>query len=139
MSTKEIFAEIEGFKGYYVSNFGKVVNEKGRELNSPVWWDIVQSNTLNRVFNDPESERHICPLQLDVIERCLKMYSKEGDTVFTPFLGIGSEIYQAVKMGRKGIGIELKPEYFQQAKKNLMTLDNDDLQMDFESYFGLTT
>lgn len=109
------------------------------EFNSPVWWHIVQSNTLNRVFNDPESERHICPLQLDVIERCLKMYSKEGDTVFTPFLGIGSEIYQAVKMGRKGIGIELKPEYFQQAKKNLMTLDNDDLQMDFESYFGLTT
>lgn len=107
------------------------------EYNSPVWWNINQSNTLNRMFNDEESERHICPLQLDVIERCLKMYSKEGDTVFTPFMGIGSEVYQAVKMNRKGLGIELKREYFLQAKKNLMTLDDEDKQIDFEQYFGL--
>lgn len=107
------------------------------ELNSPVWWDINQSNTLNRMFADEESERHICPLQLDVIERCLKMYSKEGDVVFTPFMGIGSEVYQAVKMNRKGLGIELKREYFLQAKKNLMTLDDEDKQIDFEQYFGL--
>lgn len=107
------------------------------ELNSPVWWEINQSNTLNRMFADEESERHICPLQLDVIERCLKMYSKEGDVVFTPFMGIGSEVYQAVKMNRKGLGIELKREYFLQAKKNLMTLDDEDKQIDFEQYFGL--
>lgn len=106
------------------------------ELNSPVWWDINQSNTLNRMFSDEESERHICPLQLDVIERCLKMYSKEGDTVFTPFLGVGSEVYQAVKMGRKGIGIELKKEYFEQAKKNLQNLDDEDKQMTFDDYFA---
>ena len=107
------------------------------ELNSPVWWEINQSNTLNRMFADEESERHICPLQLDIIERCLKMYSKEGDVVFTPFMGIGSEVYQAVKMNRKGLGIELKREYFLQAKKNLMTLDDEDKQIDFEQYFGL--
>lgn len=108
-----------------------------REYASPVWWDINQSNTLNRMFADEESEKHICPLQLDVIERCVKLYSKEGDTVFTPFMGIGSEVYQAVKMNRKGLGIELKREYFFQAKKNLMTLDDEDKQIDFEQYFGL--
>ena len=108
-----------------------------REYASPVWWNINQSNTLNRMFADEESEKHICPLQLDVIERCVKLYSKEGDTVFTPFMGIGSEVYQAVKMNRKGLGIELKREYFLQAKKNLMTLDDEDKQIDFEQYFGL--
>lgn len=106
------------------------------EYNSPVWWDINQSNTLNRIFADEESERHICPLQLDVIERVVKMYSNEGDTVFTPFLGIGSEVYQAVKMGRKGIGIELKKEYFEQAKKNLISLDDEDQQMDMFEYLS---
>lgn len=110
------------------------------EYNSPVWWDINQSNTLNRMFSDEESERHICPLQLDVIERCVKMYSKEGDTVFTPFMGIGSEVYQAVKMGRKGIGIELKREYFLQAKKNMQTLDDESKQISLFDYIGnLTT
>lgn len=106
------------------------------ELNSPVWWDINQSNTLNRMFADEESERHICPLQLDVIERCLKMYSKEGDVVFTPFMGIGSEVYQAVKMNRKGLGIELKKEYFLQAKSNMMNLDDEDKQMSIEEYLS---
>lgn len=109
------------------------------EYNSPVWWDINQSNTLNRMFSDEESERHICPLQLDVIERCVKMYSNEGDTVFTPFMGIGSEVYQAVKMGRKGIGIELKREYFLQAKKNMQALDDAGKQIDLFSYIGTLT
>ena len=104
------------------------------ELNSPVWWDINQSNTLNRMFSDEESERHICPLQLDVIERCLKLYSNEGDTIFTPFMGVGSEVYQSVLLDRKAIGIELKREYFQQAKKNLMSLDNDKNQITIDDY-----
>lgn len=99
------------------------------EVNSPVWWDINQSNTLNRVFSDEESEKHICPLQLDVIERCLRLYTNEGDVVFTPFLGIGSEIYQAVKMNRKGIGIELKTAYYEQAVKNLQKLELDKKQI----------
>lgn len=107
-----------------------------REYASPVWWNINQSDTLNKMFDDAESERHICPLQLPVIERCIKLYSKEGDTVFTPFMGIGSEVYQAVKMDRKGIGIELKNEYYNQAVINLESLDDEKMQMTFEDYMS---
>lgn len=107
-----------------------------REWASPVWWNINQSDTLNRMFDDAESERHICPLQLPVIERCVKLYSNEGDTVFTPFMGIGSEVYQSVKMNRKAIGIELKPEYYQQAVMNLKALDNDRNQLTIEDFFS---
>jgi DNA modification methylase len=88
---------------------------------SPVWMDIDYSNTLQGFRNGREEndEKHICPLQLDTIERLIHLYSNKGDTVFTPFMGIGSEVYQAVKMGRKGIGFELKESYFDLAKKNL--------------------
>jgi len=86
---------------------------------SPVWMDINPSCTLqHRSAREAEDERHICPLQLDVIERALQLWSNDGDTVLTPFLGIGSEAYQALKMGRKAVGIELKPSYYNQAAKN---------------------
>ena len=107
-----------------------------QEIASPVWMTINQSNTLNRMFADEESERHICPLQLDVIERILRLYSNEDDIVFTPFMGVGSEVYQAVKMDRKGIGIELKREYYQQAVKNLSDLDLEKKQITFEDWLG---
>lgn len=87
---------------------------------SPVWMDINQTRTLQyRGGRDEKDELHISPLQLDVIERCIDLWSNPGDTVITPFLGIGSEVFSAVEMGRKGVGIELKPSYFEQAKKNL--------------------
>lgn len=87
---------------------------------SPVWMDIDYGNTLQyRSARDAKDEKHICPLQLDTIERGIGMYSNEGDTVFSPFAGIGSEGYQALKMGRKFVGIELKESYFSQATKNL--------------------
>ena len=87
---------------------------------SPVWMDIRQTNTLNKNHARGENdEKHICPLQLDTIERVLSLWSKEGDTVFSPFAGIGSEGYCSIKMGRKFIGIELKESYFNQAVKNL--------------------
>lgn len=88
---------------------------------SPVWMDINYSNTLQGFRNGREEndEKHICPLQLDTIERLVHLYSNKGDTVLTPFMGIGSEVYQAVKMGRKGIGFELKESYFDLAKANL--------------------
>lgn len=87
---------------------------------SPVWMDIDQTRTLQyRGGRDSADEVHISPLQLDVIERCIDLWSNPGDTVLTPFLGIGSEVFAAVEMGRRGIGIELKPSYFKQAKKNL--------------------
>lgn len=93
---------------------------------SPVWMDINQSRTLQyRGGRDEKDEQHISPLQLDVIERCIDLWSNPGDTVLTPFLGIGSEVYCAVNMGRKGIGIELKPSYFAQAKRNMDGLKQD--------------
>lgn len=91
---------------------------------SPVWMDINQTRTLQyRGGRDEKDEQHISPLQLDVIERCIDLWSNPGDTVLTPFLGIGSEVYSAVMMGRKGIGIELKPSYFAQAVKNIAELE----------------
>lgn len=91
---------------------------------SPVWSDIQRTNVLNN-FKDatePEDEKHICPLQLDVIERCIALWSNKGETVFSPFMGIGSEGFQAVKMERKFIGIELKPSYYKTAVKNIKSV-----------------
>jgi len=89
---------------------------------SPVWMDIDYGNTLQgyRDGRDGNDEKHICPLQLDTIERLIHLYSNKGDTVFTPFMGIGSEVFQAVKMNRKAIGFELKESYYDLAKKNLL-------------------
>jgi len=85
----------------------------------PVWWDISQTRVLNfKIARDEKDERHICPLQLDVIERCIQLWSNPGDIVLTPFMGIGSEVYVALKTERKAVGIELKESYFQVAKKN---------------------
>mgnify|MGYP000986937576 FL=1 len=85
-----------------------------------VWHDINPSNTLQRASaRDEEDERHIAPLQLQVIERAITMWTNPKDVVFTPFMGIGSEAYQAVKMGRRAIGIELKDSYYAQSVKNL--------------------
>jgi DNA modification methylase len=90
---------------------------------SPVWSDISQTRTLQyRGGRDEKDEVHISPLQLDVIERCIDLWSAPGDVVLTPFLGIGSEVYAAVEMGRKGIGFELKPSYFAQAVRNIAGL-----------------
>lgn len=87
---------------------------------SPIWSDINQSRTLNKLpARDENDEKHMCPLQLDVIERCIHLWTNKGDLVFSPFTGIGSEGYCAVKMGRKFIGTELKPQYWDLACKNI--------------------
>jgi DNA modification methylase len=87
---------------------------------SPVWMDINPSDTLQeRSARDEADEKHICPLQLEVIRRCLRLWSKAGDLVLSPFAGIGSEGYEAVKMGRRFIGCELKETYWKQACANL--------------------
>lgn len=87
---------------------------------SPIWMDINQSDTLNfREGRDSDDERHICPLQLDVIQRCLQLWSNPGDIVWSPFAGIGSEGYMSLKAGRKFIGAELKKSYFDLAIRNL--------------------
>lgn len=134
-------APVSGEFDYYVgdnppASFDRVEREDGRlyfvpgangtsidvwqKYASPIWDDINQTDTLNfREGRDSDDERHICPLQLDVIERCIQLWSNPGETVWTPFMGIGSEVYMAVKLGRRGIGVELKPSYYQLAVKNI--------------------
>jgi len=99
---------------------------------SPVWMDIRRTDVLNgwRNATMEKDEKHICPLQIGVIERCVALWSNERDTVFTPFMGIGSEIYQAVKMNRKGLGFELKESYFQAAKSNLKSVIAEKSQLE---------
>lgn len=97
---------------------------------SPVWYDINYSDTLQfRLAREKEDERHICPLQLPTIERAIFLWTNEGENVFTPFGGIASEVYQTVKMNRKGHGIELKKSYFDQGAKNLMSLVEERKQL----------
>lgn len=91
---------------------------------SPVWMDIDYGNTLNaQSGRDSNDEKHICPLQLDTIERAICLWSNEGDTVLTPFLGIGSEVYEAIKLKRYGIGFELKDSYFAESVKNCKAIE----------------
>lgn len=98
---------------------------KWQEYASPVWMDINQSDTLQKESARTEQdEKHICPLQLGVIERCIELWTNENDIVFSPFAGIGSEIYQALKMNRRGVGIELKESYYEQAVKNCIAVEN---------------
>lgn len=86
----------------------------------PIWYDIRESDTLNAAAARSEKdERHICPLQLETIERCLRLWSNRGETVLSPFAGIGSEGYVSLRHGRKFVGVELKPEYWRQAQANL--------------------
>jgi DNA modification methylase len=94
--------------------------DEWQKLASPCWMDIKQSNTLNRKSaREEEDERHIAPLQLDVIEKGLRLWSIENDVVLSPFMGIGSEGYVALQKKRRFIGTELKKSYFDLAVKNL--------------------
>jgi DNA modification methylase len=91
---------------------------------SPVWWDIDQTDVLNfKQAKASQDEKHICPLQLGLIARCIDLWTNPGDTVFSPFAGIGSEGYEAIKAGRKFIGVELKESYFNTACKHLADLE----------------
>ena len=90
----------------------------------PVWLDIAQSDVLShREARDEQDERHISPLQLTVIRRCVDLWSNKGDVVFSPFAGIGSELYVAIEMGRRALGAELKESYYRQAVDNLRALE----------------
>lgn len=97
---------------------------------SPVWMDIKRTDVLNgKEGTDMGDEKHIAPLQLEVIHRLVNLYTNAGETVFTPFLGIGSEVYMSVKNNRKGIGIELKDSYFETAVANIKKASNSKLQL----------
>ena len=140
-------SRIEGELDYYVGDepppgFREVVRADGASIwvvagdgatnidtwqryASPVWMDINQTRTLQyQNARDTDDERHIAPLQLDVIERAMQLWSREGDVVFSPFMGIASEGYVALQMGRKFIGAELKESYFALSKRNLDEAEN---------------
>ena len=97
-----------------------VTNEEWIEWAHPVWWNIRESDTLNyQTAREDEDERHICPLQLSFIERCIRMWSNPDELVLSPFAGIGSEGHQSIKHGRRFVGCELKPSYWRSAVDNL--------------------
>ncbi len=97
-----------------------ITNNEWIEWARPIWYGIRESDTLQvAAAREEQDERHIAPLQLGTIERCVRLWSNPGETVLSPFAGIGSEVYQAVKLGRKGIGVELKRSYFTVATKNI--------------------
>lgn len=101
-----------------------VSNEEWIAWARPVWTGVRETHTLNAtVAREDADERHLHPLQLDFIERCIRLWSNPGETVLSPFAGVGSEVYMARKLGRYGVGIELKPSYWQTAVDNLRRLD----------------
>jgi DNA modification methylase len=124
---KELQSEYANYKGDHRNN--ALSQWIYRQYASPVWMDIRRERLLGGCVNgvsmsakealETDEERHVCPLQLDVIDRCLEMWSNPGDTILTPFMGIGSEVHEAVRMNRKGIGIELKATYYRQACKHV--------------------
>lgn len=102
-----------------------VTNEEWIEWARPIWYNIRESNTLNaRIARQSDDERHLTPLQLDFIERCVRLYSNPGELVFTAFGGVGSELYVAVKNGRRALGIELKPSYWKTGSEYLADLES---------------
>ena len=97
--------------------------DKWQKVASPVWMDIDPSDTLQfRSAREHDDERHICPLQLEVIRRGIDLWTNPDDVVLSPFGGIGSEPYAAVQMGRRAIAVELKASYYEQAVRNLQSL-----------------
>lgn len=121
-----VSGELDAWHGdeTFVSN-GRLSIDLWQRYASPVWMDINPSNTLQKASaREEKDERHICPLQLDVIARAVELWSNPNDVVLSPFAGIGSEGYQSVKMGRKFIGIELKESYYNQAAANLKSVED---------------
>ena len=117
---------------------GEIDNELWIKWASPIWTGIHESDTLQfRSARDCKDDRHICPLQLGTIERCIKLWSNPGETVLTPFGGIGSEAYQALKFGRKAIAIELKESYFKVMVKNLASAQQEVGRVDLFAHAGM--
>ncbi len=125
--SRKMPAELLQYKGYKGNQiYNRYSHWIWRQYASAFWDDIRLLKVLPfREARDEEDEKHVHPLQLDVIERILQLWSNSGETVLTPFMGVGSEVYQAVRSGRKGIGIELKPSYYRQAVKNIETAEDE--------------
>lgn len=104
----------------------------------PVWYGIREADTLNAaVARENDDERHICPLQLGTIERCVRLWSNPGDVVLSPFAGIGSEGVESVRLGRRFVGVELKPSYFRTAARNLERAEAESSRGDLFALAGV--
>jgi DNA modification methylase len=123
--------ELLQHKGETDQRVNKLSHWIWRRYASCVWDDIRIDRVLPyKLAREPEDEKHVHPLQLDVIERCVQLWSNPSDTVMTPFMGVGSEVYGAVLNGRRGLGVELKSSYFKQAIKNIARAETDSLATD---------
>jgi DNA modification methylase len=126
---RKIPAELHRYKGWT----GKQIENRyshwiWRQYASAFWDDVRIDRVLPfRESRDEDDEKHVHPLQLDVIDRALVLWSNVGDVVLTPFMGVGSEVYEAVRLGRRGIGAELKPSYFKQSVRNLESVDTESM------------
>lgn len=124
-----------------ISKYKNYTDDKTNRLSQFIWrryassaWEDVRANVAlsYKAARDKDDDRHVCPLQLDIITRSVIMYTNPGEIVFTPFMGVGSEVFGAVVNKRKGIGVELKESYFNQAVKNLKDVhlyNNDDVTL----------
>lgn len=110
-----------------------ITNEEWIELARPIWYGIRESDTLNaRIARDSDDERHLTPLQLTFINQFVRLYTNPGETVFTAFGGVGSELYEAVKLGRRALGIELKASYWATGCEYLHALEDELAQPTFD-------
>jgi DNA modification methylase len=127
---RKIPAELLRYRGWKGSQIENRYSQWIWRQYASAIWDDIRGNTGTkaegvlpyREARDAEDEKHVHPLQLDVITRCAELWSNPGETVLTPFMGVGSEVYAAVRAGRRGVGIELKPSYYKQAVRNLATV-----------------
>jgi DNA modification methylase len=118
---EQLNAKYKDWQGEQIEN--KLSHIIWQRYASSVWDDIRIDEVLEfKESKDEDDEKHVHPLQLDVIDRIVELYSNPGEIVLTPFMGVGSEVYSPVSMGRKAIGIELKESYYRQAVKNLKTV-----------------
>lgn len=125
--SREVPQDLLGFRGWTGNQIeNRYSHWIWRQYASAFWDDVRLDRVLPyKASRDEEDERHVHPLQLDVIDRCLVLWSNPGETILTPFMGVGSEVYSAVSNGRRGVGIELKESYYRQAVRNVAAADAD--------------
>jgi DNA modification methylase len=138
---KTVPADLIGYKGMVGDQKKNQYSQWiWRQYASSVWDDIRIDEVLSfKGAKDDDDEKHVHPLQLDVIDRAVVMWSNPGETILTPFMGVGSEVYGAVRAKRKGIGIELKPSYYRQAVRNLELASSISDECDQQSLFEKST
>jgi DNA modification methylase len=125
-----------GWKGNQIEN--SYSHWIWRQYASAFWDDIRLGHVLPfRQAKDEEDEKHVHPLQLDVIDRCLTLWSNPKEVILTPFMGVGSEVHEAIRMGRKGVGVELKPSYYKQALKNIAEVLRDNPNAEQQDLYGM--